>query len=338
MTKGLVSIIAPCYNKDNVCGRFIQSVIDQTYRPIELIIINDGSTDNSEEVVLSYQDQVEKNGIKFKYILKENEGLGAAINTGLEHVEGEFICWPDTDDWYEPTATEEKVKYLQANDDKAIVSTNAYIIYENALQDRNKVVNSNETRANESNQFFLLLQGQSDLCSGMHMVRSEELFSALNGRKIYPSRHGQNFQLLLPMYYHYKRGYINKPLYCYVVYADSMSHHKRDFKETIAHREQIIDIKHHAIDGVYGISDEDRKKAYAIVDSMEHRIRLSICYQYHEVSYGVSQYEWLKSNSFLLNEDKRVFLRLKYPFYDKMYSHITNLKNGIYRTLKSNRR
>ena len=92
MEKALVSIITPCYNGAAVIGRMIESVLAQTYDNIEYILVNDGSKDDTERVVLSYQEQFEKRGYRFLYVKQENGGLGAAINAGLRVFSGDYLC------------------------------------------------------------------------------------------------------------------------------------------------------------------------------------------------------------------------------------------------------
>ena len=58
--KGLVSIVSPCYNGESYLDRYFKAILKQTYRPLELILVNDGSTDKSEEIILSYKEQLEE--------------------------------------------------------------------------------------------------------------------------------------------------------------------------------------------------------------------------------------------------------------------------------------
>ena len=100
MENQLVSIITPCYNGEKTVSRYLDSVLNQTYKNIELIFVNDGSTDNTEQVVLSYEKIFEENGKKLIYIKQENKGLGGAINTGLKYFTGDFLCRADADDFF----------------------------------------------------------------------------------------------------------------------------------------------------------------------------------------------------------------------------------------------
>ena len=79
MQKGLVSIIIPCFNGSEYIDRCIKSILEQNYNDIEIIIINDGSTDDSEEKIWSYKGDIEKRGYTFKYMLQENQGAAAAL-------------------------------------------------------------------------------------------------------------------------------------------------------------------------------------------------------------------------------------------------------------------
>ena len=86
----LVSVIIPVYNGENYLSQAIDSVIDQTYSPIELIIVDDGSTDKSKEIASSYS--------QVNYVYQENQGVAIARNTGIFKSQGEYIAFLDQDD------------------------------------------------------------------------------------------------------------------------------------------------------------------------------------------------------------------------------------------------
>jgi glycosyltransferase involved in cell wall biosynthesis len=91
-----VSVIIPTYNRAHLVGEAIQSVQDQTFTDLELIVVDDGSTDHTEEVVRSFTD------LRLKYLKRPNGGVSAARNTGLEACAGEFVAFLDSDDLFLP--------------------------------------------------------------------------------------------------------------------------------------------------------------------------------------------------------------------------------------------
>lgn len=82
----LISVIVPCYNQAQYLDECLQSVYDQTYQNWECIIVNDGSPDNTEEIVLQWT----KKDARFNYLKKENGGLSSARNAGIDIAKGEF--------------------------------------------------------------------------------------------------------------------------------------------------------------------------------------------------------------------------------------------------------
>ena len=103
---GLVSVIIPNYNHAQYLGDAVHSVLYQTYRQFEIIIVDDGSTDKSREVIAQF-------GKKVNYIWQENRGLSAARNTGIRNAAGEYIALLDADDMYEENFMDTMVKTLQ---------------------------------------------------------------------------------------------------------------------------------------------------------------------------------------------------------------------------------
>lgn len=103
----LVSIITPTYNRDDFISFAIDSVLKQTYSNFELIIVDDGSTDNTGVVVKKYL-----NDTRIKYIWQENRGQSVARNKGLDLSTGEYVCFLDSDNVYETTKLEIQVRIL----------------------------------------------------------------------------------------------------------------------------------------------------------------------------------------------------------------------------------
>jgi glycosyltransferase involved in cell wall biosynthesis len=113
----LVSVIIPCFNYGHFIGESIASVLNQTYENIEVIIINDGSTDNTAEVV----DSISRTDARVKCYSFPNAGLGESRNRGLDIASGDFIQFLDADDLIERRKFEEQVKVFVSNPEADIV-------------------------------------------------------------------------------------------------------------------------------------------------------------------------------------------------------------------------
>lgn len=96
--KPIISVIIPVYNTEKYLGTCLDSVAQQTFRDIEIILINDGSTDNSLQIAYRYAEQDDR----IKVITQDNAGVSAARNRGLREAHGEYIGFVDSDDWISP--------------------------------------------------------------------------------------------------------------------------------------------------------------------------------------------------------------------------------------------
>ena len=105
-----VSIVIPVYNGANYLGEAIESALAQTYTNCEVIVVNDGSTDNTEEIALSYGDRI-------RYFAKENGGAASAVNMGISVMDGEYFTWLSHDDIYHPQKVEKSIEALRKSGD-----------------------------------------------------------------------------------------------------------------------------------------------------------------------------------------------------------------------------
>lgn len=109
--KELISIILPVYNSEKYLKRCIDSIVNQTYQNLEIIIINDGSTDDSLSIIKEFIKQDKR----IILIDKKNEGVSKARNIGIEKANGEYITFIDSDDWLEDNAIEILYNELEKN-------------------------------------------------------------------------------------------------------------------------------------------------------------------------------------------------------------------------------
>ena len=99
-----VSVIVPVYNVENYITKCLESLVSQTLQDMEIIIVNDGSTDNSQQIIDNF---VKKYPEKIKAFIKDNGGLSDARNFGIDRAIGEFIGFVDSDDYVTPTMFEQ---------------------------------------------------------------------------------------------------------------------------------------------------------------------------------------------------------------------------------------
>lgn len=116
-TKSLISVIIPCYNSGKFVLEAAKSVFNQSYRPIELIFVNDGSSDDTLTLLQTIQCP---SGISIDIITTPNNGAASARNTGLNKAKGEFIQFLDADDYLCPEKFEHQIKQFENNTDLVI--------------------------------------------------------------------------------------------------------------------------------------------------------------------------------------------------------------------------
>ena len=200
-----VSVIIPVYNGAKFIENAIDSVISQTNQNFEIIIIDDGSTDNTHKIVKGYGD-------KIKYFAQENQGQACAINKGLEMSEGEYIAYLDSDDMYYPEKLEEQLNYFYNHPDVGLVYSDRHHVDSFA-----KIISLVQSR--KLDHFLFLQENRLSRSSVMHKRKCLDevgLFDAcISG--------GDDWDMWIRIYEKYKFGYINRPLIKYRIHKNNIS-------------------------------------------------------------------------------------------------------------------
>ena len=124
-SNGLISVIVPCYNLDEYLAKCLDSILKQTYQNLEIIVVDDGSTDNTNEILSNYAAA----DSRIVHIKQSNTGAGEAINRGIEHAQGDFLAFVDNDDWIQPTMYEKLHNALETTSaDMAVCNFNLVYI------------------------------------------------------------------------------------------------------------------------------------------------------------------------------------------------------------------
>jgi len=155
----LVSIIIPVYNGANYMWEAIDSALAQTYKNIEVIVVNDGSTDDTEKIAKSYGD-------KIRYFSKENGGVATALNLAIKKAEGEYISWLSHDDEYYSDKIEKHIKLLSELENKnSIIYCNVQYIDKDSKPISKTSYESKHSCKELNNGLFCLLHGYANGCA-----------------------------------------------------------------------------------------------------------------------------------------------------------------------------
>ncbi len=217
-----ISIIVPIYNAEKYLNKCIKSLINQTKENLEFILINDGSTDTSEEIIQSYQDT------RIKYFKNKNQGIGKTRNFGIKKSTGKYIMFLDSDDFLATNACEELFK--KAEQDKLdLVINNFYRVEEETSKQEEVIISKFKNTTLKENKELLL---EINLAPWNKLYKSELLKN--NKIKFVEDLKYEDAPFVIEAMDKAKRiGQVNKCLNYYVIHKNS---------ETTIRDERVFDI------------------------------------------------------------------------------------------------
>ena len=296
MKEPLVTVLTPSYNGAKLIHRLLDSVLGQTYPNIEMIVVDDGSTDNSEEVIKGYIPKFEEKGYTLQYMYQENGGQSVAINNGLKHVKGKYLTWPDSDDWFAtPDAISKLANALEnSSDEVGMVRSQEMVINESDLS----VIYTRgvDFKTPSRRQFFedcMFCGNGFYFTPGAYMIKFD-FFKKVNGLDIYTEHDaGQNWQMMLPMLYNFDCLHINEPLFSVLerngshsrlmeLRYDKFMNQRRFYENTVLA----------TLDLMKNMPESDRKEYKLRVERKYNAERLKLAYDFRERS-DFKKY-WLK--------------------------------------------
>ncbi|MGZ0043297.1 glycosyltransferase [Paenibacillus ottowii] len=215
MSAPLVSIIIPVYNGENYLREAIDSALAQTYTNIEVIVVNDGSSDHgaTEKIVVSY-------GNKVRYFSKENGGVATALNLAIREMKGEYFSWLSHDDMYYPNKVERQIRALYEQGDMTAIVHSAYNLLDAKTQTVTNVVQSNMYSEEQlRNSVFPVLQG---LIHGCSLLIHKSHFNRVGNfnEKLITT---QDYDLWFRMMRYQKTIYLSEPLVLARIHGDQGS-------------------------------------------------------------------------------------------------------------------
>lgn len=172
MYNPLVSIVIPVYNGANFMAQAIDSALAQTYKNVEIIVVNDGSKDEgaTEKIALSY-------GEKIKYVFKPNGGIASALNAGIANMAGEWFSWLSHDDMYTPDKIEKQIARLNDEIEQSQIDVSKAIVFGNA-----QFIDKDSKPIKRVKQYFKKTQKiQQTHYSGLDMLQRMFLGHSISG-------------------------------------------------------------------------------------------------------------------------------------------------------------
>ena len=221
-----ISIIAPAYQAEEFIQRYIDCILNLDYKNLQLIIINDGSTDNTNNIIENNRSTIISKGIEFIYInLVENKGQAFALNLGLKYVTGAYLSWHDVDDIFESHCLSKCLELALKNPECKTIFSKAAVINENgtSITKGNKELFIPEKDYVHKNLFLDYIYGHNVIYGPLRFVETETLFKVLKDKSIYMTSGGQNLQIFLPMVYAHDWIYTDEVLSKYIIRGNSHS-------------------------------------------------------------------------------------------------------------------
>ena len=256
-----VTLATPVFNAMPYFTAYLDSVLRQTWRPLELIVVDDGSSDGSWEHLTERLSDFAHAGIFVRPLRVRHAGQAAAINAALPLVSGEYLTWCDADDLLTPDSIEKKADFLTRFPELGLVRSDGIILDGDTGQRLSRSART-EDRCDQ-NIFDALFRGTTYCYAGCYMVRTALLFACYPDRRIPLSPEGQNLQLLLPPASRSVCGFLPDAMHVYCLRSGGHSSKKLSFRQACARLEHFSALRqavlpHCLCDAEYYL-EEDRR-------------------------------------------------------------------------------
>ena len=237
----LVSLISPVYNAMPYLMAYLDCLKAQSYRPIQALLVDDGSTDGSREYMDAQLPTLEKAGLKVTVLHRPHGGQAAAFNAALPLIRGEFFTWCDADDLLTPDSIEKKVTWLQAHPDIGMVRSNGLVLNGDTGEVLSESATEHDRR--QQNVFEDLFLEKTYCYAGCYMVRTALFRQCYPDMRIPESPEGQNLQLLLPPASRTQCGFLEEALHTYCRRRSGHSSQSRSYSQTLRRLENFTALR-----------------------------------------------------------------------------------------------
>lgn len=245
----LVSVILPTYNYAQFLPESVGSILLQTYKSYEILVVDDGSTDNTKEVLSPFMQ-------KIKYIkLEQNRGLPIARNIGIQSAQGKYIAFLDADDLWLPEKLQTDVNYFDQHPEVSMV----YSRHIN-IDEKGYTLSSNRKKRLPSGNIFIQLFSEQNFIISSSVVVRRDVFATTG---LFDERlfNCQDWDMWLRIAFYFKVAGINKPLVKYRHNPRSLSKNRDN---VLKYQKLVIDKTYNTFnDKEFGISEKLYKKRLA---------------------------------------------------------------------------
>jgi glycosyltransferase involved in cell wall biosynthesis len=234
-------MVMPCYNKAPYIGKMFDSILAQKYDNIELVLVNDGSTDGTRDIIWDYSDKFRDRGFEVTIIEQANKGLCGAVKAGISHITGDFVCCVDADDELDPEYVSLPVEVMTADEtiDYTVCGHTSYNT--DTESDHYGNTDINLYKQPKLSAWNALLLSELPLMVWSYMVKREYADRIKIAEKIPDSKtgcHEPGFTLPI-IVGEGKSFFFERPLYRFVHYKESHSYSK-DYVQIKAFYEEYV--------------------------------------------------------------------------------------------------
>lgn len=257
------SVIIPLYNKAPYVKKALETVCAQTYRDYEIIIINDGSTDNSAIIAEEYLNSVE--GISYKLLSQKNAGVSAARNNGVAQASGDYIAFLDADDWWEPIYLDRVTQLIEDYPDAGLYACN-YVYYKPG-----KTHVALDIPTGYINYPKAYYESGAMPVTSVTAIMPRAIFDEMGGFPV-GIRLGEDFLLWAKTALHYSVAFLNEPLAWYNNDVPVALRATRNLHEPSRH--MLFRLELAFGDGLWEIDSENNKldtNVFRLIASSPHR-------------------------------------------------------------------
>ena len=291
MKKTDISIIVPIYNAEKYLKKCIDSLVNQTKKEIEIILINDGSTDSSERIIKEYKDE------RIKYFKNKNQGIGKTRNFGIEKATGKYLLFVDSDDYLDKNACEKLYNKIE-NDSLDLLVYDFYREFDNGKKEEEKLQKFDISNLKENPKLLLNIN-----LSPWNKLYKTEVIKG-NNTKFVENLKYEDAPFVVEAIINSKRiGKLDESLYYYMIHSNS---------ETTIRDKRIFDI----LEIVDIIRKKEKKLKSDSINEVLDTLTISIL-----MNYNIQQ---------RMQKNKKVGMEFIDKSFEYLQRNIPSYKNNVY--------